>query len=243
MAQNPPLRPQTLFLEPVFLGCGWYVDIRLQTPGCLSIAAQAQFTFATLMVANEHLCLKASLSLAGKSMLLPGNAAMTGQQGAEALAPAVGKPLERVPTQTSDFTEDPSSPVDGRGEPLNLPQLDLTSSCQIWWDSAMCETLRLPSGYRKAAALLIKWCPSVCEFGQRGEQEMNQLKTVFEDSLNFETTIVPLTYDHHRSPELFLRDQVTKFLSKYNNPNDLLVVYVTSHASVHQEDQLLYLHP
>ncbi len=37
----------------------------------------------------------------------------------------------------------------------------------------MCDELKLPSGYRKVAVLLIKWSCEIDEFGEKGEIEVS----------------------------------------------------------------------
>ena len=153
------------------------------------------------------------------------------------------KPLQRRKTQSSDYTDDPPTPHEQIGDPLDLPQLNYASKSQLWWDGAMCQALRLPKGYHKAAVLMLKWDISICEFGNIGADEVNSLKEVFEKSFNFDTTLVPLSHFHKRPPELYVKAQVERFVNKYNNPNDLLIVYYSGHASVHPTGQSLDLHP
>jgi hypothetical protein len=75
--------------------------------------------------------------------------------------------------------DDPPSPIDCPNQPVNLLEKDgrkllcENSELQMWWDQAMCDELKLPSGYRKVAVLLIKWASEIDEFKEKGEIEVS----------------------------------------------------------------------
>jgi len=86
---------------------------------------------------------------------------------------------QTINSVSSVSVDEPLSPSDCPDEPVNLLEKDgrkllsENSELQMWWDQAMCKELKLPSGYRKAAVLLIKWSREIDEFKEKGEMEVS----------------------------------------------------------------------
>lgn len=86
---------------------------------------------------------------------------------------------QTINSVSSVSVDDPPSPSSWPEEPVNLlvkdgrRLLSENSELQMWWDRAMCDELKLPSGYRKVAVLLIKWSCEIDEFGEKGEIEVS----------------------------------------------------------------------
>lgn len=80
---------------------------------------------------------------------------------------------------SSISVDEPLSPSDFPDQPVNQLEKDgrrllcENSELQMWWDQAMCDELKLRSGYRNAAVLLIKWSYEIDDFKERGETEVS----------------------------------------------------------------------
>ena len=85
--------------------------------------------------------------------------------------PGVLSRSQTLNSVSSISVDDPPSPT------INCPDgrklLSENSELQLWWDEAMCDELKLPSGYRKAAVLLIKWSRKIDEFKEIGQNEVS----------------------------------------------------------------------
>jgi len=94
--------------------------------------------------------------------------------------PGVLSRSQTLNSVSSISVDDPPSPtINCPVQPVNLLERDgrkllsENSELQLWWDKAMCDELKLPSGYRKAAVLLIKWSRKIDEFKEIGQNEVS----------------------------------------------------------------------
>jgi len=80
---------------------------------------------------------------------------------------------------SSVSVDEPPSPIDRPDQLVNQLERDgrrlvcENSELQMWWDQAMCDELKLPSGYRRVGVLLIKWSSEIDEFKEKGETEVS----------------------------------------------------------------------
>jgi Caspase domain len=107
----------------------------------------------------------------------------------------------------------------------------------------MCDTLGLPSNYRKVGVMLAKWDRELDQYKDRTEKEVADLEAVFKDSFNYDVRVRNIVNHKRRTPEKYFEEQVMWFVKEFNNPNDLLIVYYSGHGSFNHENNCLELHP
>ena len=85
-----------------------------------------------------------------------------------------------------------------------------------------------PSKYNKVAVLLLCWEQSCNDL--KTTDEVNALKSVFEERFRYHTTVEIL--DNNRTPKLQVRlnKKVAAFVDKHDGPNTLLIVYYAGHG-------------
>ncbi|KAF2490118.1 hypothetical protein BU16DRAFT_437842, partial [Lophium mytilinum] len=76
----------------------------------------------------------------------------------------------------------------------------------------------VPNGYLKVGVLMLRWQKGLDQFPKH-DQEIDDLREVFEDLFHYECTIVEL--HNNKQPMLQLRSAIAKHVEKYDGPNNL----------------------
>ncbi|MCJ1387135.1 hypothetical protein MMC17_010264 [Xylographa soralifera] len=95
------------------------------------------------------------------------------------------------------------------------------------WNKVMCREMEVPQGYQNVAVLIIKWCEALDEL--KSADEVKRLNLLLQKGFNYSTQIVEI--DNETKPQHQLNSAITNFISEFDGPHNLLIVYYTGHGS------------
>lgn len=123
-------------------------------------------------------------------------------------------------------------------EPLNDPSTvnydsadeKDASNHQVLWSNLMNKGDYLESsGYHNIEVLMLCWDQEFVDLAT--QEEVEKLKTVFEDKLGFHATIAKLSLKPGgRKIQVQVNQKVAKFVNDHDGPNNLLIVYYAGHG-------------
>ena len=102
------------------------------------------------------------------------------------------------------------------------------SRYQVLWSNIMDKGNYIkPSGYLKAAVLLLCWDQDCVDMAT--QVEVDKLKAVFEDQFGYSASIAKLSPTKGKL-QVQVNKQVADFVHDHDGPNNLLIVYYAGHG-------------
>lgn len=102
------------------------------------------------------------------------------------------------------------------------------------FQSEVNKKMDVPNGYLNVGVLMLRWQKGLDEFPKH-DQEIGDLKEVFEHQFHYECEIVEL--HNQKSPQHQLNHAIANHLLKYDGPNSLLIIYYTGHGFWREDKQ------
>ncbi|KAL9094997.1 MAG: hypothetical protein Q9165_002599 [Trypethelium subeluteriae] len=123
------------------------------------------------------------------------------------------------------------------GSNYNSPHQDGDDDLQNHWQDAMCRYMSIPTGYQDVAVLLIRWDDNIDEL--KCANQVDELRNVFEEQFHFTTELLKL--DDKSKAQHQLKSALSAFLGRYDNPNNLVIVFYTGHGVFDERKEHLEL--
>ncbi|KAF4539855.1 Homeobox domain containing protein [Lasiodiplodia theobromae] len=126
--------------------------------------------------------------------------------------------------------------IDDKGDKAEDEAASHRSQMQRWWDKSISKNLSVHNGYKQTFVLFIKWNDEIDQL--KVGKEVSELRDVFEKRFHFTTKTVELGLNKATTK---LEHAILGMLMKYDDPQNLLIIYYAGHGFYHKDKKKLQL--
>ncbi|ORX96605.1 hypothetical protein BCR34DRAFT_578572 [Clohesyomyces aquaticus] len=135
-------------------------------------------------------------------------------------------------------TDLPLTPLSSNASDVRSRDDQDATRLQETWDKSIAEHMDLPNGYHNVHILTIQWKNEIDQLHVK--EEVDELTTVFKDIFNYDVTRVELGAE---KSEQQLDKEISDWIYKYDNSNNLLILYYAGHGIFNDKTKVLEFTP